>query len=244
MDYSSGRCLAALQRHDTPTVCNVIELFDVRPRSEGFTDSSVRALYPHLPPIVGYATTATFESATAPRDGDAYAGLPKQLERLQELPEPRIVVFQDLDEPSSGATYGEVMCTTYQAFGCVGLITSGTSRDVEQVERLGFPCFSTGVVASHSYCRIVDVHTPVTVGGLTVEPGDLLHADANGVASIPKAILKEVAVGCDLVVEAERTVLDYVKSGAATADGFRDAQERMRDAFAAIPARAREILAG
>ena len=229
--------LAALRRFDTPTICNVIELFDVRPRNEGFLDPSITALYPEQPPIVGYATTATFRSAEKATDTDGYSSLADQVERfLAEVPEPRIVVFQDLDDEPRGATYGEVMCSIYKGFGCVGLITSGAARDLEQVGRLAFPCFASSVVASHSYNRIIDVNIPVTVGDVTIAPGDVLHADANGVTTIPRDLVPQVALACQKFVDGENDVMNYVLSGQATAAGLREAMKKCGEVFAGLPA--------
>src|SRR5437660_495855 len=127
--------LELLRRYDTPTVCNVIELFDVRPRTAGYMDGRIRAYYPKLPPMVGYASTATFRSAAPPRAGNVYSGLAEQVASFADLPGPAVVVFQDLDDPVTAATFGEVMCTTYKAFGAAGLISSGAGRDLDQVER-------------------------------------------------------------------------------------------------------------
>ena len=131
------------------------------------------------------------------------------MSRFSEIPGPPIVVFQDLDDPAVAATFGEIMCSTYQAFGAAGLITSGAARDLDQVRRIGFPAFSNGVICSHGYSHIVAVHTPVRVGGIAVHPADLLHADANGVTTIPHAIGSEVAHVAAEYVAAEKVILDY-----------------------------------
>src|SRR5262245_32735558 len=89
--------LELLRRFDTPTVCNVVELFDLRPRTTGYMDSRIKACYPKLPPMVGYAATATFRSAAPPRAGNVYSGLSEQVASFAELPGPAVVVFQDLD---------------------------------------------------------------------------------------------------------------------------------------------------
>ena len=130
--------LERLRQFDTPTICNVLELFDCRPRTAGYMDGRIQACYPKLPPMVGYACTATFRAGDPPRAGDVYAGLGKQVEAIAAMPGPAIVVFQDLDDPMTSATFGEVMCTTYKAFGCSGLITTGAGRDLDQVEVLDF----------------------------------------------------------------------------------------------------------
>src|SRR5436309_4027677 len=184
--------LELLRKFDTPTICNVVELFDLRPRTAGYMDARIQACYPKLPPMVGYAATATFRSAAPPRSGNVYAGLGDQVASFKELPGPAVVVFQDLDNPVASATFGEVMCTTYKAFGAAGLITSGGARDLDQVAALNFPCFADGVICAHGYCHIVQINVPVHVGGVMVSPGDLLHGDRNGVTAIPNHIASAV----------------------------------------------------
>jgi regulator of RNase E activity RraA len=229
-------CFAILRRFDSPTVANVIELLDVRPRNEGYMDRRIQACFPRMPPIVGFATTATFRSARPAAQGDAYSSLVDQVERfVVEVPAPRIVVFEDLDGDPAGATFGEVLCTVYKAFGCAGLITSGAARDLDQVERLGFPAFASSVIVSHAYCRILDINVPVTVGGLAVRPGDILHADRNGVVSIPREVLAETALGCAKVAAAEGEVFRAVEGGRATVEDLRAAYERTRRGFARLP---------
>jgi 4-hydroxy-4-methyl-2-oxoglutarate aldolase len=233
--------LAALAKFDTPTICNTIELFEVRPRAAGYMDSRVRACFPEMAPAVGYAATATMRCAHPRRDEDVYGSLDEQVARFAELAGPPIVVFQDLDDPPVAATFGEIMCTTYQAFGAVGLVTSGAARDVDQVRRLGFPAFSNGVICSHGCSHIVDLHRPVRVGGLTIHPGDLLHADANGVATIPLEIAADVADAATEFVSAEAIVLDYLKAGSPDVHKFGEARRGMMDALAALSRRLRRV---
>ena len=233
--------LDALRKFDTPTVCNVIELFDAIPRTDGYMDARIRACFPQLPPMVGYAMTATFRAGAAPRGGDVYAGLDKQVRLLAGQPGPKVVVFQDLDDPSVAATFGEVMATTYKAFGCVGLVTSGAGRDLDQVRVLDFPCFTGGVNPSHGYCQIAELNVPVRVGGVWVNPGDLLHGDCNGVAVIPHELAALVPEGCAGFADAESVVLNYLKAGDAKPESFTAArtecQRRLRELAAALKSR-------
>jgi regulator of RNase E activity RraA len=208
--------LQKLQKFDTPTICNLIELFAVRPRTAGYMDARIGAAFPEMPPIVGFAATATFRSGARPRQGDAYGDIVQQVERFASLSGPPIVVFQDLDDPAVAAVFGEVMCTVYQAFGAVGLITSGAGRDLDQVRALGFPVFTNGTICSHGYNHIPQVHVPVRVGGITVYPDDLLHADRNGVTTIPAEIAAEVADVGDEFVAAEVVVLEAMRRGSPT----------------------------
>src|SRR5205809_7451716 len=147
--------LELLRKFDTPTICNVVELYDMRPRTAGYMNARIQACYPKLPPMVGYASTATFRSAAPPRHGDVYSGLADQVASFAELAGPAVVVFQDLDDPVAAATFGEVMCTTYKAFGAVGLITSGSGRDLDQVEALALPCLTGGTMWGDGCWQIV-----------------------------------------------------------------------------------------
>lgn len=225
----SEQSLKALAEYDTPTVCNVIELWDVRPRNEGYMSHEIKSCFPKMPPMVGYALTSTFRSQKAPRSGDVYGSMTAQIDKFSEIPGPPVIVFQDLDEPIAAATFGEVMCTTYQSFGASGLITSGTGRDLDQVEAIGFPVFTRGTTCAHGYCHILDVNVPVAVGGLTVFPGDLLHGDLNGVTTIPQEIASEVPDACRALMQAEDIVLNYVKAGNITSSGFTEARQECAD---------------
>ena len=219
--------LELLRKFDTPTVCNVIELFDLRPRTAGYMDGRIRACFPEMPPMVGYATTATFRSAAPPRGGDVYASIDQQVASFAEFPGPCAVVFQDLDDPPVSATFGEVMCSTYKAFGSVGIITSGAGRDLDQVRALGFPAFTGGTICSHGYCHTLTLNVPVHVGGVTVYPGDLLHGDCNGVTTIPVDHASAIAHACTEFVAAEAVVLDYVKAGKVDPAGYKKAREEL-----------------
>ena len=203
--------LKKLASYDTPTICNVIELFEVRPNNVGYMDGRIHAAFPEMPPMVGFAATASFRSAVPPTK-NTYATLESHVELFAQLPGPAVVVFQDLDDPPVDATFGEVMCSTYKAFGSVGLITSGGGRDLLQVKALNYPVFIGSTICSHAYCQTFDIGTAVRVGGLAVETGDLLHSDANGVTNIPLDLAAEVADAAEEFIAAETHVIGYAKS--------------------------------
>ena len=231
--------LNALAQYDTPTICNAIELFQVRPRNEGYLDARIRACFPEMPPVVGYASTATIRCAFPRRDGDVYGSLDEHVARFAELPGPPVVVFQDLDDPAVAATFGEIMCSTYQAFGAVALITNGAARDLDQVRRIGFPAFSNGVICSHGWSHIVDLHRAVRVGGVAVHPGDLIHADANGVTTIPLEIATELPQAAADFAAAEAILLDHLKTGSRDQKAFAEARKAMTAEIAALATRYR-----
>ena len=235
----SSSDLDLLRSYDTPTICNVMELFEIRPRHLGYMDARIRACFPEMPPMVGFACTATFRAAAPPLEGSVYSSLDRHVAGFADVPSPPVVVFQDLDDPTVAATFGEVMCTTYKRFGAAGLITSGAARDLDQVRRLGFPCFSNGVVCSHGYAHFVDVNVPVRVGGVAIAPGDLLHGDANGVTTIPLQIASDVAHACAEYCAAEQVMMDYCKRPDATPAGFSEARAESRRRIAALSERVR-----
>ena len=214
-----------LTKYDTPTVCNVIELWDIRPRNQGYMDESIKACFPKIPPMVGYALTTTFRSMSPPRSGDVYAGIPKQLEAISDIPGPPVMVFQDLDTPVAAATFGEVMCTTYKEFGAKGIVTSGTGRDLDQVEAIDFPAFTSGATCAHGYCHMLSINVPVTIGGIPIYPGDLLHGDLNGVTTIPHEIASEIAGACKELMAAEDIVLNYLKGDNLNPKDYEEARK-------------------
>jgi len=216
----SPTLLKKLQEIDTPTICNVIELFDVLPRNRGFMDGRIKCNFPELPPMVGFACTASFRSDAPPSGGDVYGTMDAQIAKFADLAGPAVVVFQDLDDPPVAATFGEVMCTTYQQFGSAGLITSGAGRDIDQVRAIKYPIFTGSTICSHGYCHLLAIGFPVRVGGITVKQGDLLHGDVNGVTTIPVNIAQAIVDITPEFMAAEKIVLDYVKTPGRTVQGL------------------------
>jgi len=97
------------------------------------------------------------------------------------LPEPRVVIMQDIDsDPGAGAFLSEVHVSILQAMGCAGAVTNGAARDIPAIEKTGFQVFAGRLTFSRAYIRIVEFGTPVKVGGLTIQPGELIHGDRHG----------------------------------------------------------------
>jgi len=202
--------LEALRRYDSPTLSNAIETFDIRPRDEGFANMDIQCLFPELGPMVGYAATATIRAVGRGAGGGDHSPL---WGLVRSLPEPRVVVIQDLDDPPGhGAFWGEVQSTIYKALGCAGTVTDGCVRDLKEVREMGFQFFARGPGVSHAYVRLESVGEPVSVGGLTVRPGDLVHADQHGVLLIPAEIAAELPAAADRIVEREQEFIRWVRS--------------------------------
>jgi regulator of RNase E activity RraA len=205
--------LESLARYDSPTLANAIETFDVQPRDVGFADSRIRCMFPELGRMVGFAATATILARAAPRPDWAGAGNDGLYSYVSTIRAPRIVVVKDLDDPPAhGSLWGEVHATIFGALGCVGCVTDGAVRDLDEARGMGFHFFAAGPSVSHAYVRVETVGEPVEIGGLVVAPGDLLHADQHGVLKIPLEIASALPAAADRVIETEQALLRWVRS--------------------------------
>ncbi len=201
-----------LKAVDSPTLSNAIELLNVRSRTEGFTPLAIRCLFPELGRLCGRAVTAHVETMTGmhPASEETFLEL---FRAVGAAPKPAVVVFQEIGgHMDYAANCGEVMATVFTRLGAVGLVTDCAVRDLAEVRVLGFQCFARGAVASHARFRIVRVGVPVQVGGMTVQPGDLLHGDENGLLTVPEAAWAGVLEAVARVRARERRLMDFVRS--------------------------------
>ncbi len=210
--------LDALRGITTPTIANAIETFKVRSRSEGFMDASIRCMFPELGAVAGYAVTAKI-AARQPSDA---ALRPWDLWQLVERSaKPALIVIEDIDNAPVGSFWGEVNGSIYKGLGAAGTITNGGVRDLDEVRATGFHFFASCVLVSHAYVHLVEVGTPVSVGGLIVQSGDLLHGDQHGVISIPHEIARDISKAAQAVDQRERTIIDFARSKDVSVDGLR-----------------------
>jgi regulator of RNase E activity RraA len=205
--------LEGLRRYPTPTISNAIELFEVRPRHVGFLPHTIRALLAELGAVVGYAMTCRTSAVPHGPGGPPADLLADYLRYVAAQPGPKIAVGEDVDDPPGlGAQFGEVTATIHQKLGCVGHVTSGCPRDLDEVRALGFPLFGLNPCVSHAYVRLMDFGRPVTIAGVTIRPGDLLHADKHGVCIIPLEVAPKLAEACAEVERRERPLLEICRS--------------------------------
>ena len=164
-----------------------------RLRNEGYTDATVRCLFPHLQPMLGYAVTLKIRGSAPPMADGLYPDRTDWWDYMLTVPAPRVVVVQDMaTQPGSGALVGAVHMNILRALQCVGVVTNGVVRSLPAAESAGFHLFAGGVSVSHAYVHIVEIGTPVEIGGLKIQSGDLLHGDLHGVQSVPLEIAAQV----------------------------------------------------
>ncbi len=209
--------LEALRKIDSPTIANAIEAFDVRDRTDGYASLELRCLFPDLPPIIGYAMTCTVDS-TSPGKRPPTA-LHDLFAAVQAGPKPSVIVMQNIGPDRLRSCHaGDVLSTIFQTLAAVALITDGGVRDLAGVRQRApnFQLFAPGVVVAHGTSAVIEIGMTVTICGLTIKPGDLLHGDANGVVSIPHAVADRIAAQAEKVWANERDLVDYIKSPGLT----------------------------
>lgn len=218
--------IAELSQFDTPTVCNALEIVAPKRRGYGFTTKPLVCTRPELPPMVGIARTATIRAAH-PSDlqgKDARALSDAYYAYMDEGAKPGIVVIQDLDdERGYGSWWGEVNSSIHAGFGCLGVITDGSVRDLPDIAE-GFQMMADRVGPSHAYVHVVDFSRPVTVAGMRVVHGDLIHADQHGAVVIPHAVARNIKAAAEDIGRRERVIIDAARAPGFNIDKLRKAQ--------------------
>jgi regulator of RNase E activity RraA len=205
--------LSALRQFDTCVIANAIEKFNVRLRNTGFTDGKVRCMFPDAPPMVGYAITGRLRSGDPPIAGSFFRDRGDLWTRILQTQAPRILVLEDVDEkPGRGAFVGDMHAAILRALGCVGYVTNGAVRELPSVRRIGMQLFAGTVAVSHAYAHIFDIGIPVTVDGMEVHTGTLLHGDQHGLVTVPAEIAAEIPNVAAKLRRSEQEVIDFCQS--------------------------------
>ena len=221
----SDEMVAALQQLDTPTVCNALEVVAPKRRGHGYTTAPLICVRSELGSLVAVARTATIR-AVHPGQGarggntaiDYYA-------YIDQGPKPCVTVIQDLDGPQRayGSFWGEVNSNVHKGLGCLGVITDGSVRDLPDIAE-GFQMLADRVGPSHAHVHVVDFACPVTVAGMAVADGDLIHADQHGAVVVPWEVAEQVPEAAGQIARREAVII-----GAAQQPGFNI--DRLRKAF-------------
>ncbi len=224
MDFAK---LRSLVEFDTPTVANGLELMGVRDPSVGYTGPDVRALTPELGRRVGIAVTARMDTTSAGTD-DPPSLFHDWLRLIQEASRidgtgtmPVFAVIESVGpRPRYTVTIGDGMATQMKLAGALAFLTNGSIRDLEGVQAVPMACWGAGLSPMHGRLRWLDVNSPVVIDGMTVHPGDFLHADVNGVLVIPPEVADRVYDQALVVQEKEGAMFARLREPGLTLDAL------------------------
>lgn len=219
--------LRELEKFDTPSITNVVATYPSNPLCLGlynpwsenwYTDSSIRCMYPELGPRAGYAVTCVY---SVPDPNFQRLTFMDVIDALDASPKPAVLVFEQKFPPELAAKAGlagEVMTTAMQAVGCIGAISNGPSRDIDAMRSMKFQYLLGGVTAGHGDMAVQAVNVPVSVGGMDVSPGELIHMDADGAVKFPADRLADVLTNVRKLIDDESTRLDAIRNAKTAAE--------------------------
>ncbi len=209
----SADVLEELRQFDTPTVCNALEIVAPQRRAYGYTTSPLVCPDPDTV-MVGYARTATIRAnAPSGRSGaDDLAVRVGYYRHMAAGPQPTITVIEDIDASSGyGAWWGEVNSSIHAGLGSLGVITNGSIRDLGEWAP-GFGALAGSIGPSHAWVHVVEYGVAVTVHGMTVRPGDLIHADRHGAVVVPADVAADIPAAAAKIAVAEHVLIDAARS--------------------------------
>jgi regulator of RNase E activity RraA len=211
-EVSKEEIIEELKKIDTPTISNVVATYPKRDicmklydawYGEWYTDTTVKCIYPNMKPVVGHVATVVFCEESERYTGVGRWRLP---EHINGTDKPVVLVAEQQFPPELSkrvGLFGEMMTTRYKALNVVGVVTNGPMRDVDAIEPLGVQYFASGVTPGHGDMMIKSVGEPVTVGGMRVMPGDMVHMDLHGVVKFPSDKAGEVLKRAKKLLEDE-----------------------------------------
>ena len=223
MAEHSPALLEQLATIDTPTVCNALEVVAPKRRGYGYTVQPLVCTRPQLGVMVGYARTATIRAQhpadPRPNPGDYYDYVDNG------GPKPAISVIQDLDGESRGygSFWGEVNSNIHKGLGCLGVITDGSVRDLPDVAE-GFQMLADRIGPSHAFVHVVGFGGTIDVCGMTVNDGDLVHADQHGAVVIPHDVADKVMDAAAGIARREAVIINAAKQPGFNIEKLRAAQ--------------------
>lgn len=222
--------LLQLKRWNTPTIYNGWEqITDYDPSRHGFNLEEVRDFMPQMGTMVGYAVTVRIEPSS-PRHPEELPDAWEEYRRyVAAVPDPKIVVVEDLDKPEViGSFWGEVNANVHRVLGCVGTVTDGAIRDVDEMTNAGFKAVARRLCVGHAHVHPVQWDCEVEVFGRSISPGQFIHADKHGFLAVPEGEEKELLEAAEFMDANEcKTFIKTARgcTGKSTAEILDDLKE-------------------
>jgi regulator of RNase E activity RraA len=214
--------LEILRGADTPTVCNAIEVVQGKRGFAQFTRGTMISTAPGEPAVVGYAVTARI-AAVRPSSEPVDVIRARRMayyRAMHDAPKPSVAVVEDVDFPDCiGAYWGEINTTVHKGFGMSGALTNGVVRDLGDLPA-GFPVVAGSIGPSHGFVHVISLGEPVSIFGLEVRQGDLVHADRHGALVIPSDVVSGLATAIDRLRKTEQLILDPARSRGFNFEAF------------------------
>ena len=219
--------LAELKNFDTPSITNVVATYPDSPTCLGlynpwsenwYTDQSIRCMYPELGRRVGYAVTCVYG---LPDPAFNRLSFNDVLEALEASPRPTILALQQKFPAHIAGKVGLAggnMVSAMRALGCLGLISNGPSRDLDEVREMDFQYLLSGVTPGHGAMAVHAVNVPVTVAGMDVAPGELIHMDENGACKFPAQHLEAVLTNARALQQEEAARMKALQAAKSAAE--------------------------
>jgi 4-hydroxy-4-methyl-2-oxoglutarate aldolase len=193
--------MEALRAFDTPSITNIVATYPTHPLCLGlynpwtenwYTDQSIHCMYPEMGPVVGHAVTCVYG---LPDPMYSRLSFMDVVDALDASPKPTILVLQQKFPPEIAGKVGLSggnMTSAMKAVGCVGCISNGPSRDIDEIRPMQFQYLLSGISPGHGPTAVRAVNVPVSVAGMDIAPGEIVHMDENGAVKFPADRLGQV----------------------------------------------------
>ena len=218
--------LAELAKVDTPSVTNVVATYPSNPLCLGlynpwtenwYTDQTVKCMYPELGARVGFAVSCVFGM---PDPSFSRLTFMDVLDAMEASPQPTILALEQKYPPEIAGKVGlagGVMTTMMKTMGCLGVVSNGPSRDIDEIRPMGFQYLLSGITAGHGDMAVHSVNTPVHIAGMDVSPGEIIHMDENGACKFPADRLEEVVTNVKALLADEEEKMARIRKATSAA---------------------------
>ena len=219
--------LQALKEFDTPSITNVVATYPANPLCLGlynpwtenwYTDQTIRCMYPELGRTVGYAVTCVYGLPDPAFNRLTFMDV---IDALDASPKPTILILQQKFPPEIAGKVGLSggnMTSAMKAVGCLGVISNGPSRDLDEIRPMKFLYMLTGVCAGHGGMAVYAVNVPVSVGGMDVCPGEIIHMDEDGAVKFPANKLEAVLTNVQALQKEEAERMGRLQKATSAAE--------------------------